>query len=90
MSRRRASLVGTRPRSRPPPRDSHRPGSRPATWSRAGEATLHLVRDDVPVRGRVLDSQGRPVAGVVVRIQAIWEVKDGVDLDAMLASGAAG
>jgi RNA polymerase sigma factor (sigma-70 family) len=53
-----------------------------------GEAKLHLVRDDVPVRGRVLDSQGRPVAGVIVRIQAIWEVKDGVDLDAMLASGA--
>jgi len=52
-----------------------------------GEATLQLARDDVPVRGRVLDSQGRPVAGVVVRIQLIWEVKDGVDLDAMLASG---
>ena len=53
-----------------------------------GEATLRLVRDDVPVRGRVLDSQGRPVAGVVVRVRAIWEVNDGVDLDAMLASGA--
>ena len=53
-----------------------------------GEVALRLVRDDVPVRGRVLDSQGRPVAGVVVRIRAIWEVNDGVDLDAMLASGA--
>ena len=69
------------------------PGFAPA-WVEAGdllekgEATLHLVRDDVPVRGRVLDSQGRPVAGVVVRIRAIWEVKDGVDLDALLASGA--
>ena len=69
------------------------PGFAPA-WVEAGdlvkrgEATLRLVRDDVPVRGRVLDSQGRPVAGVVVRIRAIWEVKDGVDLDAMLASGA--
>ena len=68
------------------------PGFAPA-WVEAGdlvkggEATLRLVRDDVPVRGRVLDSQGRPVAGVVVRIQLIWEVKDGVDLDAMLASG---
>ena len=71
------------------------PGFAPA-WVDAGElvkrgeATLRLVRDDVPVRGRVLDSQGRPVAGVVVRIRAIWEVKDGVDLDAMLASGAVG
>jgi RNA polymerase sigma factor (sigma-70 family) len=54
----------------------------------AGELTLHLVRDDVPVRGRALDSQGRPVAGVVVRIRAIWEVKHGVNLDAMVASGA--
>ena len=68
------------------------PGFAPA-WVEAGdlresgEATLHLVRDDVPVRGRVLDSQGRPVAGVVVRTQLIWEAKDGVDLDAMLASG---
>jgi protocatechuate 3,4-dioxygenase beta subunit len=52
----------------------------------SGEGTLRLVRDDVPVRGRVLDSQGRPVAGVVVRTQLIWEVKDGGDLDAMLAS----
>ena len=70
------------------------PGFAPA-WVDAGdlvekgETTLHLVRDDVPVRGRVLDSQGRPVAGVVVRMRAIWEVKDGVDLDALLASGAA-
>jgi RNA polymerase sigma factor (sigma-70 family) len=69
------------------------PGLAPA-WVEAGdllksgEATLRLVRDDVPIRGRVLDSQGRPVAGVVVRIRVIGAVKDGVDLDAMLASGA--
>jgi RNA polymerase sigma factor (sigma-70 family) len=69
------------------------PGFAPA-WVEAGdmvkrgEMALRLVRDDVPVRGRVLDSQGRPVAGVVVRIRAIWEVNAGVDLDAMLASGA--
>jgi RNA polymerase sigma factor (sigma-70 family) len=69
------------------------PGFAPA-WVDAGdlvkrgEVALRLVRDDVPVRGRVLDSQGRPVAGVVVRVRAIWEVNGGVDLDAMLASGA--
>jgi len=69
------------------------PGFAPA-WVEAGgmvkrgEMALRLVRDDVPVRGRVLDSQGQPVAGVVVRVRAIWEVNDGVDLDAMLASGA--
>ncbi len=69
------------------------PGFAPA-WVEAGdmvkrgEMPLRLVRDDVPVWGRVLDSQGRPVAGVTVRIRAIWEVKDGFDLDAMLDSGA--
>jgi RNA polymerase sigma factor (sigma-70 family) len=69
------------------------PGFAPA-WVEAGdmgkegETTLRLVRDDRPVRGRVVDSQGRPVAGVVVRIRAIWEVSNGGDLDAMLASGA--
>jgi RNA polymerase sigma factor (sigma-70 family) len=69
------------------------PGFAPA-WVDAGdmvkrgEMALSLVRDDVPVRGRVLDSQGAPIAGVVVRVRAIWEVNDGVDLDALLASGA--
>src|SRR5262249_5494206 len=69
------------------------PGFAPA-WVEAGdmvkrgEMALRLVRDDVPVLGRVLDSQGRPVAGGVVRMRAMWEVKEGVDLDAMLASGA--
>ena len=43
---------------------------------------MRLVRDDVPVRGRVVDSRGRPVAGVVVRVRAIWEINDRVDLDA--------
>ncbi len=68
------------------------PGFAPA-WVEAGDllkrgdATLRLVRDDVPVRGRIVDSQGQPVAGVVVRIQLIWEVKDGLDLDAILAEG---
>ena len=69
------------------------PGLAPA-WVEAGdmvkqgEMALRLVRDDVPVRGRVLDSQGRPVAGVVVRVRAIWQINDGTDLDAVLASGA--
>jgi len=34
----------------------------------AGELTLRLVKDDVPIQGRVLDLQGKPVAGVMVRI----------------------
>ena len=54
---------------------------------KGGDATLKLCRDDLPVRGRVLDSQGRPVAGVTVRIQSIWEAKKGLDLDEMLTTG---
>jgi RNA polymerase sigma factor (sigma-70 family) len=30
--------------------------------------TLRLVKDDVPIRGRVIDLQGKPVAGATVRI----------------------
>jgi RNA polymerase sigma factor (sigma-70 family) len=52
-----------------------------------GEATLRLVRDDVPIHGRVLDTQGRPIRGVNVRLGRVREVKQGVDLDAMLAPG---
>jgi hypothetical protein len=69
------------------------PGLAPV-WAEAGdmvkqgEMALRLVRDDVPVRGRVLDSQGRPVAEVIVRARAIREIDDGTDLDAVLASGA--
>jgi protocatechuate 3,4-dioxygenase beta subunit len=65
-------------------------------WVEAGsllkgdEATLRLVRDDVPIRGRVVDPQGRPIAGATVRLQQIGTVKDGTDLEAMLASGEVG
>lgn len=52
-----------------------------------GDATLRLVRDDVPIRGRVLDSQGRPVAGATVRLRQIGIVKEGVNPDTMLAAG---
>jgi RNA polymerase sigma factor (sigma-70 family) len=39
-----------------------------ATLVKGGELTLHLVQDDVPINGRVLDLEGRPVAGATVRI----------------------
>ena len=35
------------------------------------ELTLRLVKDDVPLTGRVLDLQGRPVAGADVRLLAL-------------------
>src|SRR5207245_198563 len=34
----------------------------------AGELTLHLVKDDAPIQGRILNLQGEPVAGATVRI----------------------
>jgi beta-lactamase regulating signal transducer with metallopeptidase domain/protocatechuate 3,4-dioxygenase beta subunit len=36
----------------------------------AGELTIHLV-DDVPVEGRVLDSDGHPIAGATIRVVGI-------------------
>jgi RNA polymerase sigma factor (sigma-70 family) len=51
------------------------------------EAMMRLVRDDVPIRGRVLNSEGRPAAGVTVRVTRIAWAGDGADLDAMLTSG---
>jgi RNA polymerase sigma factor (sigma-70 family) len=35
------------------------------------EVRLQLARDDVPVAGRVLDLQGKPIAGVRVRLRGI-------------------
>ena len=32
------------------------------------ELTLQLVADDVPVTGRIIDLEGRPVAGVTVKV----------------------
>jgi RNA polymerase sigma factor (sigma-70 family) len=55
--------------------------------AQTGEAALRLVRDDVPIRGRVLDTQGRPVPGAAIKVAEIHVPKEGRDLDAMLASG---
>jgi RNA polymerase sigma factor (sigma-70 family) len=40
----------------------------PADLARHGDLTLRLHRDDVPVNGRVLDLEGRPIPGVRVEI----------------------
>ena len=53
------------------------------------EVELRLVPDDVPIRGRVLDLQGRPVAGVTVKVQAIEDPPAG-DLDSQLEFGLVG
>jgi RNA polymerase sigma factor (sigma-70 family) len=41
-----------------------------------GELTLRLVKDDVPVKGRVLDLEGRPVAGAAVRVVRVTVGKE--------------
>src|SRR5262249_11026901 len=33
------------------------------------ELTLRLAKDDIPIEGRVIDLQGRPVAGAAVRVE---------------------
>jgi RNA polymerase sigma factor (sigma-70 family) len=50
------------------------------------EATLTLAPDDVPIKGRVVDSNGGPVVGATVRVLSIDFPKPGTDLDAVLAS----
>jgi RNA polymerase sigma factor (sigma-70 family) len=42
------------------------------------ELTLRLVKDDVPIQGRLLDLEGRPLAGVAVRVHSLKKpIKDG-------------
>jgi RNA polymerase sigma factor (sigma-70 family) len=55
-------------------------------WAAVGSAktelTLRLVKD-VPIRGRILDREGRPVAGVKVRVLAV-AAYEGEDLTKMV------
>jgi RNA polymerase sigma factor (sigma-70 family) len=60
------------------------PGSGPdwaAVKGKTADLTLRLVRDDVPINGRILDVDGRPVGGVKVRVVCVaiesekWEKK---------------
>ena len=45
-----------------------------------GMKRLQLVRDDVPIRGRVLDIEGRPVAGASVQLVGIrWPLTGTLD-----------
>jgi RNA polymerase sigma factor (sigma-70 family) len=42
-------------------------------------ATVRLVKDDVPLEGRVVDLEGRPVAGATVRVMQL-QAREGEDL----------
>jgi RNA polymerase sigma factor (sigma-70 family) len=56
----------------------------------AGTATLRLLRDDVPLRGRILNAEGKPVAGVRVSVDGVAQNATGGDLTAWLAAAQAG
>jgi RNA polymerase sigma factor (sigma-70 family) len=56
------------------------PGCGPAWVLKPGKLEdnpLRLARDDVPVTGRVVDLQGQPVAGAVVRVHALKAPREG-------------
>jgi len=44
------------------------------------DVSLQLVEDDVPIEGRVLDLEGQPIAGVLVRADYVNARTDGSDL----------
>jgi RNA polymerase sigma factor (sigma-70 family) len=59
------------------PRFSHGKDATPT------DLTLRLTKDDVPITGRILDLQGKPVAGVTVGVHGLyWSAKE--DLTAWL------
>jgi hypothetical protein len=51
----------------------------------AGDLTLQLTRDNVPIRGRILDLEGKPIAGVTVRVAGLSVPAKG-DLTAWLTA----
>jgi RNA polymerase sigma factor (sigma-70 family) len=44
-----------------------------------GEVTLRLPKDDVPVEGRVLDLEGKPVAGATARLTRLETTTEGLE-----------
>jgi RNA polymerase sigma factor (sigma-70 family) len=48
------------------------------------EITLRLAADDVPIIGRVLDLEGKPVAGASVQVRSVAKRADGKDLTAFV------
>jgi RNA polymerase sigma factor (sigma-70 family) len=56
------------------------------TMSNKDEVTLRLVADDMPINGRVLDLEGKPIAGVTVRVRSVAKRADDTDLTAFVAT----
>ncbi len=49
-----------------------------------GEVTVQLVADDLPIEGRVLDLEGRPVAGASIRVSDVFVASPTGDLSKWL------
>jgi RNA polymerase sigma factor (sigma-70 family) len=62
------------------------PQIRPYMPPAHGDLTLRLVKDDVPITGRVLDLQGKPVAGATAVVREFWWPTKSDDLGAFLAT----
>ena len=65
------------PGSSPRPRGSGPAG--PLASSSAddpGELTVRLVEDGPPIEGRIVDLEGRPVAGARVKVHRLWFARD--------------
>ncbi len=43
----------------------------------SSELTVRLVEDGPPIEGRVIDLEGRPVAGARVKVDRLWYARDG-------------
>jgi RNA polymerase sigma factor (sigma-70 family) len=53
------------------------PDWRQVSMDRLDDITLRLASDDVPINGRVLNLEGRPVAGALVRVLGVEKNPDG-------------
>jgi beta-lactamase regulating signal transducer with metallopeptidase domain/protocatechuate 3,4-dioxygenase beta subunit len=94
-----ATIIDSEGGSDPNPADPNRwgrpaivawaPGFGPA-WPRtlAREVTedqpIRLVRDDVPISGRLVDLEGRPVAAASVRVDSLWAGESPAAIDRWL------
>src|SRR5262249_37333430 len=63
----------------------HGPDWAEAPASPAGEVTLQLPPDDVPLEGRILDLENRPVRGATVTVAHLERPRDG-DVTAWLSA----
>ncbi len=66
------------------------PGYGPAWWDGSrdlpADKPLRLVKDDVPIEGRVLDLEGRPVAGAAVQVRRLVAPRDMPEFEKWLAA----